>query len=148
MWRELTKYIPAFPTAVLTGVDSEGYPYSVRCGARADESAGRIRLDLRGEHPFVEGPASLLCHSLNEQLWDLRNLLVRGALERDGAGWVFRPVRFVPGAGLGSVLKTFMEARRVAAAYLTKRGMSRPVIPWDRIRAAKQAAAARADKLR
>lgn len=148
MWRELTKHLPEFPTAVLTGVDSEGYPYSVRCRARAEEGAGRIRLDLRGEHPLVEGPASLLCHSLNEQLWDLRNLLVRGVLARDGAGWVLRPVKFVPGAGIGSILKTFMEGRRVAAAYLAKRGMSRPVIPWDRIRGAKQAAAAKADKLR
>lgn len=148
MWPEIKKYFPQFSSVVVTGVDGDGYPYSARCGARIDEAAGKIHLDLRGDHPLAAGPASLLCHQMNEELWDLKGLLVRGALERDGAGWVFRPTKFVPGAGLGGLMKPFLEARRVAAEYLAKRGLSRPVIPWDRIRGAKRAAQDRADELR
>jgi len=31
MWDEMLGHLPDFESAVLTGIDAEGYPYSVRC---------------------------------------------------------------------------------------------------------------------
>jgi hypothetical protein len=84
------------------------------------------------------GPASLLCHKHDEQLWNLKSFLIRGELERDAGGWVFLPRHFVPGAGIGGLigLLRFVRAgRRRTRRYLKKRGLARPAVPWDRIRA-------------
>ena len=134
MWDELYRHLMGFDTAVLNGPDAEGYPYSIRCRPIPDPSAGLLKLDLGPAGAGIRpGPASLLCHEHDEGLWNQRAFLVRGRLERGGAGdpvgWAFVPERFVPGVGIGGargMARFLLGARRSAAAYLRKRGLNRP----------------------
>jgi len=140
MWNDIKKHLSNFESAVLTGVDAEGYPFSVRCRPDADDAAEVLRVQLPAGMPLQAGPASLLCHKHDENLWKLRSFLVRGALSRDEKGWKFEPLRFIPGAGIGGLPATvrfFTGSRRNAARYLKKRGLARPRIPWDEINAVK-----------
>lgn len=138
MWDEICKYLPTFPSAVVTGIDRSGYPFSVRCHPEPDAEAQVLRLNLP-EYPGIQtGPAGLLCHMHDEYLWNLRSFIVRGMLERDSQGWLFRPKQFIPGAGAGGIItliKFLRDGRRTAAHYLKKRGMARPKVAWDDIHA-------------
>jgi hypothetical protein len=148
VWDEIVEHLPRFESAVLTGLDAEGYPFSVRCRPRINAVARVLEVHLPAGIPVRPGPASLLCHRHDENLWHLRSFLVRGELNRDGRGWTFRPQRFVPGAGIGGpmgVVRFFVGSRRTARRYLEKRGLSRPRVPWEEIRALKAQARASTD---
>jgi len=138
MWDEIVGHLADFPTAVLTGVDDAGYPFSLRCRPELDDSTQTLSFHLPEGAGIRIGPASLLCHRHDEQLWNLKSFFVRGELERDAGGWIFRPGRFVPGAGIGgllSLLRFLRAGRRRTRRYLEKRGLARPTVPWDRIHA-------------
>ena len=144
MRAEITKYLYQFESAVLSGLDEAGYPFSVRCRpylkAAGDEA---LKVWLPPNTPLRPGPASLLCHSHDEELWNLRSFLVRGVLVRDDGGWIFEPRQFIPGAGIGGMpdtIRFFTSSRRNAGRYLRKRGLARPRIPWDEINTAKKKA--------
>jgi hypothetical protein len=136
VWDEIVRLLPGFESAVLTGLDAEGYPYSVRCRPWADSSARQIRVHLPTHASIEAGPASLLCHSHDENLWDLRSFLVRGTLAREDIGWILEPQRYVPGAGvegLRGMVRFVTGSRRNTKRYLKKRGLARPRIPWKAI---------------
>ncbi|CAA9475298.1 MAG: hypothetical protein AVDCRST_MAG02-4069 [uncultured Rubrobacteraceae bacterium] len=137
MWAEIEKNLAAFETGVLNARDAAGYPYSVRCRPWPDHQVGVVRLGPVAGQEIQPGPASLLCHSHNEELWDLKVFLVRGTVEGAGDGLAFRPERTVTGAGLRAMVRMLMGARRSAAGYLKKRGLERPRIPWDEVEAVK-----------
>lgn len=133
MWDELVAALEQFDDAVLSAVGPSGYPVSVR--VRPQPDVGRQLLLLADDLPVVlmAGPASLLCHSHDRQLWHLHSVLVRGVLEHSGRGWVLRPTALVPGTGMAGALgdaRTFLAARRRAARYLAHRRLPRPVVPW------------------
>lgn len=139
-WNEMVRHLSDFESVVLTGIDAEGYPYSVRNRPRIDPFERVLLVDIRLETPVRPGPASLLCHRHDENLWNLKSLLVRGTLVRGDGGWTFRPERFVPGAGIGgptAMVRFVAGARKTAGRYLEKRGLARPRIPWDEINAIK-----------
>jgi hypothetical protein len=101
-----------------------------------------LRVRLFEGIPLRPGPGSLLCHSHDENLWNLKSFLVRGVLFRYAGGWTFEPVQFIPGAGIGglpTMIRFLAGSRRNAGRYLKKRGLERPRIPWDEINAAKKA---------
>lgn len=136
MWDEIDRHLPSFESAVLTGLDGEGYPYSVRCLPRHDPAARALKMRLPAGIPVRSGPASLLCHRHDENLWNLKSFLVRGVLAREGEDWTFRPERLVPGAGIGgpmSMGRFILASRRSAKRYLEKRGLPRPRIPWEEV---------------
>jgi hypothetical protein len=138
MWADIAKHLATFDTAVLTAHDAAGYPFSVRCRPQVDNSNQLLRLSLAADLPLQPGPAGLLCHFHDEQMWNLRSFVVRGRLEREGEGWLFRPVQFIPGAGIGGFMgqmRFLRKARQMATAYLQKRGLARPPIPWDEVKA-------------
>jgi hypothetical protein len=141
MWPEIREHLYQFDSAVLTGLDAGGYPFSVRCRPYPDKSgAEMLRVALPADTPIRPGPASLLCHRHDENLWNLKSFLVRGSLDHDVGGWNFEPIRFVPGVGIGglpAMMHFFVGSRRNAARYLKKRGLARPRIPWDEINAVK-----------
>src|SRR5215218_2999835 len=60
VWDEIVRHLPSFESAVLTGLDAEGYPYSVRCRPRIDPTARTLKVQLPAA--IRPGPASLLCH--------------------------------------------------------------------------------------
>jgi hypothetical protein len=143
MWPEIVRHLYQFESAVLSGLDEEGYPFSVRCRPYADASgAEALRIWLAPGTPFRPGPASLLCHSHDENLWNLKSFLVRGVLVKDAGGWSFEPNRFIPGMGIGglpAMIRLFLGSRRKARRYLRERDLARPSIPWDEINAAGKA---------
>ena len=71
MWAELMKNLKAYPSAVLTGLDLEGFPFSVRCIPQPDPVEKILLVQLPPLAPIQPGPAGLLCHSHDEQLWSL-----------------------------------------------------------------------------
>jgi hypothetical protein len=138
MWHKLIQNLSRFPSAVLTAPGADGYPVSVRCAPRPDPVAHVLRLQLPPGAPLQPGPASILGHSHDRLLWNLRNFLARGRLEQDEQGWLFRPTQFTHGAGFANPLeglKTFFKARETAKRYLEKRGLRRPAIPWEQVKA-------------
>jgi hypothetical protein len=142
VWAKITKFLYQFESAVLSGLDDVGYPFSVRCRPYPDASGAEVlRVRLPADAPLRPGPASLLCHSHDENLWKLKSFLVRGVLVRDDGGWSFEPGQFIPGAGIGglpAMIRFFTSSRRNAERYLKKRGLARPRIPWDEIKEAKK----------
>ena len=144
MWAEIARYVPTFRDAVLSAPDGAGYPCSVRCAPRLDAAGRIVRVAVPPGVELRPGPASLLCHSHDEQLWHLRSCNVRGTLERDEQGWLLRPSRFIAGGGTGGALATLRlvrDLRRTAGRYLATRGLPAPVVPWERIKEAKATAA-------
>ena len=138
MWAEIRRYLHRYPSAVLTGVDAAGWPVSIRCRLQVDELAGVLRVELPGAAGLVAGPASLLCHSHNLFLWNLRSFMVRGSIELAGETCLFRPARFVPGIGVGGLpgmLRFAASKRRTAKRYLDRRSLARPRIPWAQLKA-------------
>jgi hypothetical protein len=101
MWDEIAKHLPSFESAVLTGLGGEGYPYSVLCRPYTDPVRQVLRMRLPAGIALQPGPASLLCHMHDENMWNLKSFLVRGDLSRDARGWSLRPQRFVPGPESG-----------------------------------------------
>jgi len=138
MWAEIEKNLTIFETGVLSVTNRDGYPYSVRCRSLWDRAAGVLRLDLAEGGAIEPGPASLLFHSHNEELWNLKVFLLRGTVEAADGGPVFRPERPVTGTGLSAAARMLVGARKAATAYLKKRGLERPPIPWDEIEAVKE----------
>lgn len=138
MWAEIRRYLRKYPSAVLTGVDSAGRPFSIRCQPELDETAQALRVPVPMTGELIAGPASILCHSHNLFLWNLHSFLVRGSIEPAGASWLFRPGRFVPGIGVGGLpgmIRFATSKRRAARHYLDRRGLTRPPIPWAELRA-------------
>jgi hypothetical protein len=142
MWAEIIRHLYQFESAVLSGLDEEGYPFSVRCRPYHDASGAEVlKVWLPPGTPVRPGPASLLCHSHDENLWNLKSFLVRGVLVKDAGGWSFEPGQFIPGIGVGglpAMIRFFFSSRRKTSRYLQKRNLARPSIPWDEINAAKR----------
>mgnify|MGYP001563759021 CR=1 FL=1 len=133
MWTSLTQYLPKFKDGVLTGLDADGGPFSLRCQPQPDSAARVLRLSLPGNTPLRPGPACLLFHKHDDRLWNLLSFVVRGTLERDGQDWILRPEQFVPGVGIGglmSYVRFLVNGRRTTSRYLRKRGLARPHIAW------------------
>jgi len=143
MWTEIEKFLPQFETAVLNVRDERGYPYSVRCRPEQDRQAGLLRLGLAEGTLAGPGPASLLCHSHDEGLSNQTVFFLKGKTEATEEGYAFRPEKFVPSIGTGGLrgtLRMITGARKATAAYLKKRGLERPRIPWDEVDAVKEEA--------
>jgi hypothetical protein len=136
MWDEIMKHMADFSSAVLTGVDQAGYPFSVRCKPEPDVDEQVLRVQVPEYTNIQPGLAGLLCHKHDEQLWNLKSFMLRGSLERVVPGWIFHPQRLIPGAGIGGLfgmVRFLLSGRRTAKRYLDKRGLERPSIPWDRV---------------
>ena len=136
MWAEIEKYLPMFESAVLNVRDSEGYPYSVRCRAEQDRSAGILRLDLAAGEAIRPGLGSLLFHSHDKKLWNQKVFILRGRLQGEPGEWVFRPEKFIPSlgtVGIRGMARFLFDVRKSTAAYLKKRNLPRPRIPWEEI---------------
>jgi hypothetical protein len=117
---------------VLTYLDVVGRPASVR--VKVEQAADGLDVALpEGAPPPADGPANLLAHSHDDELWDLQQTMVRGRLRVDGEAARFLPDKVVPGArpGLRNAVRTLRRCRRSAASELDRRGLDRPAVPWD-----------------
>ena len=131
-----------FPDGVLTAVDSSGYPVSFRCQPSPSPHEGALRVAAPSWFDGDSGRASLMCHSHDDELWNLQGFFVRGEVDCDGDQLVFRPSLFRRSIG-GSpldILRLLHQTRRASNRYLEKRGLVLPRVPWERIEAAKRQA--------
>ena len=138
MWADLVKRLKSFPSAVLTGLDAEGYPFSFRCIPQPDPSKEVLLVQIPPQAAIQPGPAGLLCHSHDEQLWNLKGFGVHGTLAQRDDKWVFTPRRLMVGTGGGGLLgymRQIRNARRTAQQYLERRGLPRPKVDWDGMKA-------------
>jgi hypothetical protein len=120
----------SFPTAVLSLVAPDGFPFSIRLPVHPDQAAGCIRFgaDAIGV-PLSEGLACLAAHIHAPEFAWQNNFQVRGDLvERDG-DWVLVPHKYVGGfnvpQGRGAMLREnfrkSMRFRKKAKAELARR---------------------------
>ena len=130
-WKRAKKDLAKYPEAVLNAVDAGGRGVSVRQLQLAfDAQRGTLPVTLPESLGVVEGPASLLAHYHDEQLWNLRSMLIKGRLERRDGAWVF-----VAGSYRPNTPMDFLRGTRVAARkYLERRGLPRPKPAYDVIR--------------
>jgi hypothetical protein len=112
-------------TGVLSIVSPDGFPFAMRVGVRADEPAGRIRIDGPPEGaPLQPGLACLTAHSHDPSLAWMQNFQVRGDLVPEDEGWTLIPHRLVGGleapasrvamvrANLGKAIRFHRAAKR------------------------------------
>ena len=131
MWNHIASQVQSYPSAVLTFVEKTGFPFSVRCNLQYDRSQQVFRVHLPDQIGIQPGPANLLCHQHDKNLWNLKSILLRGRLEQDEQGWLFWPLQFIPGmGGIFSYVRFVIRGRRLARKYLAHRGLSRLKIPW------------------
>lgn len=138
MWSDLIRTVGDFPSAVLSARDADGDPASLRTAAAPDDRRHVFGVHVPLHLELQPGPASLLVHSHDAQLWSLRSHSVRGTLERDGDGWLFRPSGAAAGEDSSALatVRALLGTRRAAKKYLARRGLAHPAIPWERLRAA------------
>jgi hypothetical protein len=120
-----------YPTAVLSLVAPDGFPFSVRLPVRPDKSAGCIRFDVDALGiPVAPGLACLTAHVHAPELAWQTNFQVRGDfVDRDGE-WVLVPHKYVggfnvpkrPTAMWREILSKSGRFRKTAKAELAKRG--------------------------
>jgi hypothetical protein len=145
MWNKiLAGRAQAYPSGVLTIVDEDGYPFSVRCTVQFDEA--REQVTFSALSPLIggrQGSACLLFHRHNQVLEDQYELMIRGALVDEGGSPVFRPSAFLTGTGSATddqmphatnpvqLVQFMLLGRRKAREYLAKRGKPWPPIVFD-----------------
>jgi hypothetical protein len=132
MWAEAAKALAAFPEGVVTAVDPDGYPVSVRQAAlRYDAATGEMPVAWPQDVAVTEGPADVLCHYHDEKLWNIRAMQIKGRLERRGNDWVFISSAFTPPFGmLIGLWRAAKSSRAAGKRYLHKRGLERPAVNW------------------
>jgi hypothetical protein len=138
MWKQIERYLPEFPTAVLSGLDLAGYPYSVRCRPSLDPARQTLWVQVPDGAALQPGPACLLCHTHDNRLWNLKSFVVRGSLSAEDSGWALYPLEFIPGMGIGgwrSYVKFVWHGRAAARAYFVRRGLPYPAVRWDELMA-------------
>ncbi len=120
-----------YPTAVLSIVAPDGFPFSVRVPVRAEESTRIVRImgELTGM-PVEPGLACLAAHAHAEQFSWQQNFQVRGDLTFVDDGWALVPQRLVGGfeaprsrlAMLRANATKARRFRRTAKRELARRG--------------------------
>ncbi|MCV7425131.1 hypothetical protein [Mycobacterium montefiorense] len=133
MWQLASESLSEFPEVVVTAVGVEGHPVSVRQhSSRYDAQTGEMPVLIPTSVAPAAGPANLLAHSHDEDLWNLRIVRVTGRLESRGEGWVFVSTAFTPPSpdGFKSRWQMAKAMRRSSRRYLAARGMAHPKVNW------------------
>lgn len=87
-----------YPTAVLSFVSPDGFPFAVRVPVRADQPARVVQIDAPAEGaPLQPGLACLTAHSHEPRFTATRNFQVRGDLVQRDEGWVLIPHKLIGG---------------------------------------------------
>ena len=119
-----------YPTAVLSIVSPDGFPFAVRVPVHVDAARRWIQIDAAAiGMPLQAGLACLTAHSHEEQFAWQRNFQVRGDLVAVDSGWALVPHKLVGGRELPSsriaILRTnagrIRRLRRTAKRRLAQR---------------------------
>lgn len=127
-WHKAASDLSHYHEVVLNALDSDGYPVSVRqLAPRYDAEKGTLQLLIPSTMRIAEGAASLLAHVHNEQLWNLKAMLIKGRIERDGDRWQFVSTEYKS----RPPWLMLRDVKRAVEQYLTKRGLTRPKVAYD-----------------
>ncbi len=146
MWSEAAKRIAEYREAIVTALDPEGYPVSIRQAApRYEPANGEFAVEWPSGLAVSEGPAVVLCHFHDEKLWNIKQLQIKGRLERRDDRWVFRSTGFrAPAASqLGIFLRLARDMRRAGKRYLDRRGLKKPAVNWRALNALREGSPAK-----
>jgi len=87
-----------YPTAVLSIVCPDGFPFAIRVPVHLDEAARWIRIEGAPEGiPFQPGLACLTAHQHDERFTWWRNFQLRGDLVSVDGGWALVPRKVLSG---------------------------------------------------
>ena len=139
LYDDIATVLETYQTAVISVVGQDGYPLSLRCSPVVDKAQGVLAIRLPTNLPLGAGEASLLCHSHNEQLFDLRSVTIEGRLEKAGDVWHFHATKMTQVIGRSKFLEfiqdVILKPRRNTQKYLKKANLPRPKIAWARLKA-------------
>jgi hypothetical protein len=120
-----------YPTAVLSLVAPDGFPFSLRVPISVDRAAHRIRIGAGALGlPVQPGLACVTAHDHDPAFLWQRNFQVRGDLVEEDGGWAVIPHRLIggfelpPGSGLQRYRLNFgkiLRYRKKAKAELRER---------------------------
>ncbi len=147
MWNnELSRLIATYSSGVLSSVEKDGYPVSLRCQVHVQAEHHRIVIC---NPPMLakawRGPANLLFHEHDDRLDELRQLAVLGVLVEEGEVLYLVVETFLTANGRNDsdqmphassplhMFKFFLIGWRNARRYLAKRKEPWPPIPYDEI---------------
>jgi hypothetical protein len=136
MWDEAAKAMAEFSGAVVTAMDADGYPVSVRVAApRYDAQTGRLPVVWPSDFAVTAGPANVLCHYHDEGLWGIRTLQIKGRLERCSEDWTFVSTDFKPPSrALMTLWRLAKSSRTTGLRYLHTRALKSPAVNWESLR--------------
>ena len=139
LYDEIESILKEYQSAVISLVTEDGYPISLRCQPIVHKTEEFLEIQLPTNLAICEGLASLLCHSHNEELFDLKSVSMEGNLEKAGAVWRFRLTKMTQVMGRNKFLEfiqdVIIKPRRNAKKYLEKAKLARPQIPWAQLKA-------------
>lgn len=141
MWAEAAKRLAEYEEAVVTALDPAGYPVSIRQAApRYDPATGEFTVEWPSGLAVSEGPAIVLCHYHDEKLWNIRQLQIRGRLERRAERWVFISTGFrpPPACALGVFVRLARDMRKSGKRYLGRRDLEKPTVNWRALKALRE----------
>ena len=102
-----------FPTAVLSFVSPDGFPFSVRVPVRADRAAGVVRITAETiGTPLHAGLACLTAHQHEPDFLWQHNFQVRGDLVEEADGWAVVPHKVVGGFNVPKSQLSFCARER------------------------------------
>lgn len=134
MWANAASWLSKFDEAVLTILDTDGYPVSVRVDPRAyDVATGELVATLPEALRADEGRANLICHYHDEKMWNIKNIAIKGRIARRDDAWVFMSTSFDPPPKL-AIVSFFGAGSNSARRYLAKRGLKRPEVNWAAVK--------------
>jgi general stress protein 26 len=133
---DVQRQLRRYTSAVVSWIDDIG-PRSLRVGVDGVQPDGALRLRLPAGQPLTEGPVSLLCHRHDERMWNMSSFNATGRLHRRRSGWVFVPERYLPGASNDprGLIAFTRSCRATTDRYLAARGLPRPQVPWEELKA-------------
>lgn len=147
MWnKQLAALAANYPTGILSIVDQNEYPLSIRCTVHVDTQRQLFTI----VNPPVwatgwRGKACLLFHTHDARLESMRQMVVLGELVDEDGVLTLHVTKFVTANGRQDsdemphasspfhMLKFFWLGWRNARKYIARRGEPWPPIPFDKI---------------
>jgi hypothetical protein len=137
VWHLAAELLAGFPEVVVTAMNTDGYPVSMReRSSRYDAKSGEMPVAIPESVAAVPGPANVLAHYHDEDLSNLQMMQIKRRLEKHRDAWVFVSTAFRP-PPRGKFKPRWQMARAMRHSshrYLATRGLDVPRVNWVALR--------------